>query len=240
MLGLTLPKPLVIFSLTTLAVATATAALTLLPPSPDSSDSSTTSLPPGSATSSCMDTWPGYPVPKPAVLPGPSVSCSSIDAYGAALKVSCDASCDSGGGCTMRTTGHSWDCTDGTTSGSRSEAVWICPRSTWDFCDPRPLSPCEVDDTYCDAASSGGTKLVQPFWPTQILSYFGVPAGAAKDLSVGDKVRIGGETFTVKCIAVGDRDGGEETCGNTKATFDIVVVEERPSKTHKAGTPVSW
>ena len=87
--------------------------------------------------------------------------------------------------------------------------------------------------------SGGCASLGQNFWPTQILAYFGVAAGAASGWAVGDSVCVGGaETFMITCIAIGAPSGGATNCGNSRATFDIVVVDHLPTVTYPAGTSV--
>jgi hypothetical protein len=77
------------------------------------------------------------------------------------------------------------------------------------------------------------------FWPEQEKTYFGVDAGQAKGWSEGDTVRFGTESFTISCIAIGDKEkGGETNCGNSKASFDIVVVDKAPTQRYPAGTCV--
>lgn len=205
--------------------------------------SSVTSPPPTpgpGGTASCQATWPGYPLPPTAVLPGEDVTCSSIEAYGQALQTSCDASC--GASCELRSTGHNWDCTNGPRAGSFPESYWVCPGSQWDSCVPRPPSPCETDDSYCNGNSSDQDceiQLVQEFRPGQISSYLGVPAGKATHWSVGDTITVESETFTIECIAIGDEtQGGDTNCGNTTATFDIVVVDRAPAQEYRTGTCV--
>ncbi len=108
--------------------------------------------------------------------------------------------------------------------------------------EPDPgLVGCNVGYCWEPPACDGGPKLVQNFWPTQILNYFGLPIGGADGWQVGDVVTIEDEEFPIVCISHGSGSGGDTNCGNSPASFDIVVVDKnyRPSSTFPPGTCVA-
>ena len=108
--------------------------------------------------------------------------------------------------------------------------------------DPDPgLVGCNTGYCWEPEKCDGGPQLVQNFWPTQILNYFGVAIGEADDWNVGDVVSIEDEDFPIVCISHGAVNGGDTNCGNSRASFDIIVVDgaHRPSTTYPTGTCVS-
>jgi len=88
-----------------------------------------------------------------------------------------------------------------------------------------------------DGQAISQTALVQRFWPEQILNYIGVPAFHARSWRVGGKLQIRDQQFTVKSIRI---SGTGSKKHGALASFDIVVLAEKPTVSYAVETPVRY
>jgi hypothetical protein len=89
--------------------------------------------------------------------------------------------------------------------------------------------PCE--------AEVPAVALVQPYDPAQPLNYIGLPAEAAQDWVVGAKVQVADQVHTIAEIRPAF---GVDAPSGSVASFDIVVLVERPTAMRPTGTRVLY
>jgi hypothetical protein len=94
-----------------------------------------------------------------------------------------------------------------------------------------------VEQVEADIQTIIQTTLVQRFWPEQIVNYIGVPAFHSKSWRIGEQVQIGDQLFTIDSIRVSGTGSIEL---GTLASFDIVVLTEKPTMIYPTGTPVKY
>lgn len=81
------------------------------------------------------------------------------------------------------------------------------------------------------------TNLVQQFGPEQTVNYIGIPALYARNWRVGAKLQIVNQQFTIESIRI---SGSGTKAEGTLASFDIVVLAEKPAVNYPAGTHVMY